>query len=746
MNDHRLLNNLNEAQREAVSAPPANQLVLAGAGSGKTRVLVHRIAWLMQEESYSPNQIMAVTFTNKAAKEMKERLHQLLGDTLGEGRLRTMWVGTFHGIAHRLLKAHWQEAGLPQNFQILDGDDQLRLVKRVYQALNIDDSRYPAKQAMWFIGSEKDEGRRAQHIDAGHDPFLITMKSIYHAYEEACERGGMVDFAELLLRSHELWLKNPTLLKHYQQRFKALLVDEFQDTNSVQYAWLRVLAGKEAHITAVGDDDQSIYGWRGAKIENIQAFETDFAPVAVTRLEQNYRSTATILNAANAVIENNTDRLGKSLWTSDGDGEKIDLYTAFNEQDEARYIVDSITSWVSANKANNSDCAILYRSNAQSRVLEEAFIREDMPYRIYGGQRFYERLEIKNAVAYLRLLSNRNDDASFERVINTPTRGIGSKTIETLRLFAREQGCSLFDAMRGAISKGVFTARASTALRGFDALLSELQDTIIGLSLDAAIERVINQSGLLEFHKKEKGEKGQARIENLEELVNAGRVFVADDEDLTPLQQFLDNAALNAGDTQADEFEDAVQMMTLHSAKGLEFPLVFLAGMEENLFPHKMSAEEPGRMSEERRLCYVGITRAMKKLVISFAESRRLHGTENFNSVSRFVREIPKDLMQEVRIKSTITRPASYGGQPGGFGSRSIVSAAETRVRQALGNQSLQSAYPNLALGQLVKHPVFGEGTILQFQGHGDSAQVSVNFGSEGSKWLVLRYAKLEPA
>jgi len=730
-----ILNNLNEAQLQAVSSEPENQLVLAGAGSGKTRVLVHRIAFLIQAHGYSPHQILAVTFTNKAAKEMRERLSGLMGDYDGPFSARSMWVGTFHGIAHRLLKAHWQEAGLPQNFQILDTDDQLRLIKRVYQALNLDDSRWPVKQAQWFIGGQKDEGLRPQHIVEGRDPFLATMKSVYQAYEEACERGGLVDFAELLLRSHELWLKNPDLLRHYQQRFRYLLVDEFQDTNAVQYAWLRVLAGNVSHITAVGDDDQSIYGWRGAKIENIQQFEHDFSPVAVTRLEQNYRSSANILSAANAVIQHNAERLGKSLWTDDGDGELIDLYTAFNEQDEARYIVERIKAFTEEHKLNNRDCAILYRSNAQSRALEEAFIREGLPYRIYGGQRFYERLEIKNALAYLRLLVNRFDDAAFERVINTPTRGIGAKTIETVRLFAREQGCSMFEALQGAISHQVFSARATNALKSFVELIDTLKDSIDGLALEEVAERVIRQSGLLDYHQKEKGEKGQARVENLQELVNACRVFDPQDEGLSPLQEFVDNAALDAGDAQADEFDDAVQMMTLHSAKGLEFPLVFLAGMEEGLFPHKMSLDEHGRLEEERRLCYVGITRAMKKLVICFAESRRMHGNENFNSLSRFVREIPQDLLQEVRIKSTITRPASYGSSRHG---------AARYSGSPLGSQSNVEDYPGLCLGQQVRHKVFGEGTIVQFEGQGGSARVQVNFDSEGSKWLVLQYAKLQ--
>ncbi len=723
-----LLNDLNEAQREAVSAPAGNQLILAGAGSGKTRVLVHRIAWLTRVEGVSPHQVLAVTFTNKAAREMKDRLSVLLGDVVGHGGIRNMWVGTFHGIAHRLLKAHWQEANLPQSFQILDSDDQLRVIKRVYQALNLDEGRWPWRQAQWFINGQKDEGVRAQYVQEGHDPFLITMKMVYSAYEEACERGGLVDFAELLLRSHELWLKKPDLLKHYQQRFRFLLVDEFQDTNAVQYAWLRVLAGKTGLVTAVGDDDQSIYGWRGARIENIQQFEKDFDSVQVTRLEQNYRSTANILNAANAVIANNSQRLGKSLWTAGVEGEPIDLYSAFNEQDEARYIVERIRDWI--DKGNKTgEAAILYRSNAQSRVLEEAFIREGLPYRIYGGQRFYERLEIKNALAYLRLILNRQDDAAFERVINTPTRGIGEKTIDTIRVLAREQGHSLYESMQAAINNSVFTARATNALKTFVALIDDLEAAIAGMDLGEQVEHVVRQSGLLDFHQKEKGERGQARVENLEELVNACRLFEPEDGGIPPLQEFLDTAALDAGDQQADDYEDAVQMMTLHSAKGLEFPLVFLAGVEENLFPHKMSVEDPERLEEERRLCYVGITRAMEKLVISYAECRRLHGSENFNALSRFVREIPREFIQEVRINATISRPASY---------------SQSSSIHTMENGALMEQYPGFSLGQQVLHPVFGEGVILQFEGRGPNACVQVNFSNEGVKRLVLQYAKLQ--
>lgn len=723
MDVSHLLHDLNDAQREAVCAAPGNQLILAGAGSGKTRVLVHRIAWLTEVERISPHQIMAVTFTNKAAKEMRERLQNLMGEHAGLGHYRSLWVGTFHGIAHRLLKAHWQQAGLPQNFQIMDSEDQLRVVKRIYQDLQLDETHWPYKQTQWFINGQKDEGIRPAHMPDSHDPFTRTMKAVYTAYEEACALGGMVDFAELLLRSHELWLNNPDLLQHYQKRFPFLLVDEFQDTNAVQYAWLRVLAGNHSYVSAVGDDDQSIYGWRGARIENIQTFERDFRDTQVTRLEQNYRSTSTILQAANMVIANNTGRLGKQLWTAGEEGEPIYLYSAFNEQDEARYIVESIEDLVSKGQRKSS-VAILYRSNAQSRVLEEAMIRQGMAYRIYGGQRFYERLEIKNALAYLRLLLNRNDDTAFERVINTPTRGVGNKTVETIRSAAREHGCSMFQAANQLLMNQVFPPRAGNAVKAFLSLLEQLEEEIDQQPLGSQVELVIEKSGLFAFHEKEKGERGQIRVENLQELVNACSGYEAGDTDQTPLAAFLDNAALDAGDAQADEYEDAVQMMTLHSAKGLEFPVVYMVGMEENLFPHKMSAGDPDRLEEERRLCYVGITRAMSRLTLTHAESRRLYGSENFNPISRFTREIPQTLVQEVRLKSAVVRPGSY--------------------HSSLQPASADTPYGDFHLGQIVRHSKFGEGTVLNFEGQGPSTRVQVNFDDVGCKWLVVQFAKLE--
>ena len=710
-----ILDELNEAQRSAVAAEQGNQLVLAGAGSGKTRVLVHRIAWLIRAEGLSPYSVMAVTFTNKAAREMRGRIETML-----QRPSHGLWIGTFHGLAHRLLQTHWQEAGLPQNFQILDSDDQLRLIKRVCRELGLDEAKWPPKQAQWFINGQKDEGLRAAHIEPPlGDIYTQTLLRVYAAYEEACQRGGLVDFAELLLRAHELWLKSPETLAHYQERFNILLVDEFQDTNTIQYAWLRVLAGDAIPVVAVGDDDQSIYGWRGAKIENIQRFTQDFRDTQVVRLEQNYRSTKTILDAANGVISHNSGRLGKNLWTAGEDGEPIKLYAGFNEQDEARFIVEQIQGWTDDGNLRRSS-AVLYRSNAQSRVIEEALIRVGMPYRIYGGQRFYERLEIRNALAYLRLITGRGDDPALERVINTPTRGIGSKTIDDVRALARERAVSMWQAIEMVLADGLLTPRARTSLGGFKALVDELDSETLELPLEECVEHVIHRSGLLEFHRAEKGERGQARVENLEELVSAAKTFRPEDDTQSPLQQFLDSAALDAGDSQADPYEDSVQMMTLHSAKGLEFPLVILAGLEENLFPHRMSIEEPGRLEEERRLAYVGITRAQQKLLITYAESRRLHGNETYNTPSRFVREIPSELIEEVRLHGGLTRPlASVGSSP------------------------LSDDNTGLSLGQPVMHPMFGEGVVLNIEGRGANARIEVNF-AEGSKWLVLQYANLQ--
>jgi DNA helicase-2/ATP-dependent DNA helicase PcrA len=733
MDVSHLLDSLNEQQRNAVANPHDHLLVLAGAGSGKTRVLVHRIAWLIEAENISPFAILAVTFTNKSAREMRGRIEELMGLALGG-----MWVGTFHGLAHRLLKQHWEEAGLIKDFQVLDSDDQLRLLKRVNRELQIDEDRWPAKQCQWYINGQKDEGKRPHNIDPINDSYLKTMIQIYEAYELACQRGGMIDFGEILLRAHELWLKNPSLLEHYQRRFQHILVDEFQDTNDIQYAWLRVLAGRASNLMVVGDDDQSIYGWRGAKIENIQKFNTDFPGAELVKLEQNYRSTSNILNAANALISNNSGRLGKNLWTEDGDGEAISLYTALNEQDEARFVVDRAQDWFN-NGNRRSESAILYRSNAQSRELEEALLRLGMPYRIYGGQRFYERLEIKNAISYLRLIANRDDDTAVERVINIPVRGIGGRTLEAIRKNARENDVSLWQACITCINESTIPLRAANSLLKFLKLIDDLEEGTKNLELQHKVDAIIKNTGLIPHHEKEGGEKARTRIENLDELINAASNFeptelteIPSKESAEFLTAFLDQAALDAGEGQAAAEEDAVQLMTLHSAKGLEFPLVFLVGLEEGLFPHKMSIDNLSGLEEERRLCYVGVTRAMSKLYICHTESRRLHGEINLCRPSRFIKEIPNDLVEEIRLKSSISRPAVGGGRLG-----------QNNVAKSL-NGSVEVPDTDLSLGQRVLHAKFGEGVILNYEGQGSSARVQVSFDDVGSKWLVLSFAKLQ--
>ncbi|HCN95074.1 MAG TPA: DNA helicase II, partial [Leclercia sp.] len=605
-----LLDSLNDKQRDAVAATRTNMLVLAGAGSGKTRVLVHRIAWLQSVENCSPYSIMAVTFTNKAAAEMRHRIAQLMGTSQGG-----MWVGTFHGLAHRLLRAHHLDANLPQDFQILDSEDQLRLLKRLIKAMNLDEKQWPPRQAMWYINSQKDEGLRPHHIQSFGNPIEQTWQKVYQAYQEACDRAGLVDFAELLLRAHELWLNKPHILQHYRERFTNILVDEFQDTNNIQYAWIRLLAGDSSKVMIVGDDDQSIYGWRGAQVENIQRFLKDFPGAETIRLEQNYRSTANILGAANAVIAHNPDRIGKQLWTDSGDGEPIDLYAAYNEMDEARYIVERARQWV-RDGGSYTEVAVLYRSNAQSRALEEALLSEQVPYRVYGGMRFFERAEIKDALAYLRLLSNRNDDAAFERAVNTPTRGIGDRTLDEVRREARAQGISLWEATMLVTQGNALAARARNALAGFLGLVNELQAQTVHMTLAERVDHVLARSQLREHWSKESRNSldSESRTDNLDELVSVASRFVrrADDieevgEDMDELVAFLAYAALEAGEGQAQAGEDGVQLMTLHSAKGLEFPLVFLAGMEDGLFPSARSLEESGRLEEERRLAYVGI-------------------------------------------------------------------------------------------------------------------------------------------
>ncbi|RJX68796.1 DNA helicase II [Vibrio sinensis] len=721
MDPSLLLDGLNDKQREAVAAPLENMLVLAGAGSGKTRVLVHRIAWLMSVEQASPFSIMSVTFTNKAAAEMRGRIEELM-----MGTASGMWNGTFHGICHRILRAHYLDAKLPEDFQIIDSDDQQRLLKRLIKAQNLDEKQWPPRQVCWWINGKKDEGLRPNHIDAYHDPVTKTYLQLYSAYQEACDRAGLVDFAEILLRTHELLRDKAAIRQHYQARFKHILVDEFQDTNNIQYAWLRMMAGPQSNVMIVGDDDQSIYGWRGAKIENIEKFTQEFPSVNTIRLEQNYRSTKTILEASNALIANNTERMGKELWTDGVEGEPISVYSAYNELDEARFAVGKIKEWQDKGGALN-DAAMLYRNNAQSRVLEEALIQAGLPYRIYGGMRFFERQEIRDALSYLRLMSNRANDAAFERVVNTPTRGLGDKTLETIRFAARDRGCTMWEASVALLDEQVLPGRAAGALSRFVELVNALEDDTNEMSLHEQADHVIKYSGLYAMYEQEKGEKAKARIENLEELVTATRQFEKPEEaeELSDLTAFLTHAALEAGEGQADEFEDAVQLMTLHSAKGLEFPLVFMVGVEEGMFPSQMSAEEAGRLEEERRLCYVGMTRAMEKLYITYAEMRRLYGQDKYHKPSRFIRELPETCLDEVRMKAKVSRPTSSG-----------------RFSQTVVKESFNET--GFSLGSRVMHAKFGEGTIINFEGSGPQSRVQVAFNGEGIKWLVTAYARLE--
>ncbi len=720
-----ILNDLNDAQRSAVTAPPEHMLILAGAGSGKTRVLVHRIAWLNQVEGISPYNIFAVTFTNKAAAEMRHRVEALQGLPVSG-----MWVGTFHGLSHRLLRNHWKEARLPQSFQILDSDDQYRLVRRILKSLELDESKWPPKQAQAFINARKDEGKRPAHVDTSRNPVYEQLVRIYTAYEAACERAGVIDFAELLLRTLELIRDNASLQAHYQKRFLHILVDEFQDTNTIQYAFIQLLAGQSNKVFIVGDDDQAIYGWRGARVENIQRFQRDFPSAEVIKLEQNYRSTTTILSAANALIDNNADRMGKKLWSGGEDGEPIIFYNAYNERDEAQFVLDKIKQFVSAGNAR-ADIAILYRSNVQSRMFEERFVSEGIPYRVYGGMRFFERAEIKNALAYLRLMDNENDDASFERVINTPTRGIGERSVEKIREVAKQLNCPLWLASKQILKDKGLPARAANALQAFVDLLEGMHADSIDMPLHEQVAHVVHNAGLIEFYEKEKTEKAQARVENIEELITAARGFDYDQSELevamSELTAFLTHAALEAGEGQAAEWDDCVQLMTMHSAKGLEFPLVFIVGMEEGLFPSQRSLEEEGKLEEERRLCYVGITRAREQLVVSCAEHRRLYGQDLYPSASRFISEIPEHLISEVRGKHSANHS---------------VSATQYNASSYKSKETVNGIY----VGQRVVHKKFGEGMVTNLEGSGSHARVQVNFEYEGSKWLVMAYANLSPA
>ena len=720
MDVSNILNELNDRQRDAVTSEAPSLLVLAGAGSGKTRVLVHRVAWIVEAMQSNPNSVMAVTFTNKAANEMKSRIQELLQSPLAD-----LWCGTFHGLAHRTLKRFYKEANLISTFTVLDAEDQLRVIKRICKDNNLEESSWPAKQIQWQINSWKDAGKRPKNVDDSKDFYAETVKKIYSQYDETCKKDSLVDFAELLLKSYELLKSNKKVRDFFHRRFRHILIDEFQDTNVIQYAWLNEVASKEASITAVGDDDQSIYGWRGAKVGHLEDFKTKHKQNETIRLEQNYRSTSIILNAANTLIENNQARLGKNLWTESNEGEQITLYQAFNEQDEARFVAEIIKSWMDGGELF-SDSAVIYRSNAQSRAIEEALLRANIPYRIYGGLRFYDRLEIKNAISYLRIIFNPHDNPAFESSVANPTRGVGAKTLAKIRSLANKHNISYIQASSKMIDENLISGRGANGLKKFLEIILGLCGKIDDISLSEIVGSILEQSGLIQFHEKEPGEKGKTRKENLEELLSAAKNFemsFSDDKTNREItEQFLSNVSLDAGDRQADEFDDAVQLMTLHSAKGLEFPLVFMTGLEETLFPHGRSMESPDQLEEERRLCYVGITRAMKKLYLTYAESRRLHGNDIFNPPSRFIKEIPSECIMEIRPKASVTMPYSR-------------------------NESTPMDFEDqigIALGQKVQHPKFGQGIVLNYEGAGESARVQVNFESAGTKWLVLSFANLE--
>ncbi len=709
-----ILDPLNTAQREAVTAGDQAVLVLAGAGSGKTRVLVHRAAWLVSAHGASPWNLFAVTFTNKAANEMRTRIEALL-DT----PTRQLWIGTFHGLAHRLLRLHWAEAGLRQDFQILDASDQARLIKRLMNDERVDERMIPPRTLQHFISGAKEAGLRPERAYVGSTSYGEEKRRLYALYEKRCESYGLVDFGELLLRSAELMQNHPGLLNRYRERFRWLLVDEFQDTNGVQYDWLKQLCGTTGTPFAVGDDDQSIYRWRGAQVENIRRYTHDFKDVRTVRLERNYRSTGTILKAANAVIANNASRFSKKLWTRVGEGRPVRLFAAYNEWDEAHHVASRAREHAGGPL---NELAVLYRSNAQSRLFEEALVGAGVPYRVYGGLRFFERAEIKDALAYLRLVANRGDDPSFERVANNPPRRIGEATLGRVREFARLQGLTLWEAAEKCDT--FLNARAAAALKGFLALIESLAGKVAGLELKEQVGRVVRGSGLVERLIASDSETGRIRVENLDELVNAAQMIeeAMEDRPDSPLNAFLAHAALESGEDRGEGGEDAVQLMTMHAAKGLEFPVVFLTGMEEGLFPHSRSMQSEAELEEERRLCYVGITRAMKELNLSYAQVRRLRGQEHRNRPSRFLSEFPAELVEEVRPAPNVSLPVRMGGSGG----------------------SQAGAETGPGLGQRVLHPKFGEGVVLNREGSGDHARVQVNFQKHGSKWLVVAYARLE--
>ncbi|MDE2080098.1 MAG: UvrD-helicase domain-containing protein [Burkholderiales bacterium] len=773
--EDRLLRGLNPEQRAAVTLPAVPALILAGAGSGKTRVLTTRIAWLMNTGQVSPGGVLAVTFTNKAAKEMLTRLSAMLPVAV-----RGMWIGTFHGLCNRFLRAHWKLANLAQGFQILDSSDQLSAVKRVIKGMNLDEERFVPKQVTWFIAGRKEEGQRPRDVEL-RDEQTRKLVEIYQAYEDQCQREGVVDFAELMLRTYELLRDNDPLREHYQRRFSHVLVDEFQDTNRLQYAWLKMFApppgsagaqaspGRPAQsVIAVGDDDQSIYAFRGARVGNMADFEREYRVPAVIKLEQNYRSTSHILDAANGLIGHNRQRLGKNLRTDAGAGEPVRVFESPSDFAEAQWLLEEVQQLHRAGMPR-SEIALLYRSNAQSRVLESALFNAGLPYRVYGGLRFFERAEVKHALAYLRLLENANDDTSFLRVVNFPARGIGARSIEQLQDAARASGRSL------AQSVGAVPGKAGANLQGFVALVEDLRAATSGLTLREIIEQVLQRCGLLEFYRTDR--EGQDRIENLEELVNAAESFVTQEgfgkdavalpvdeqsagavpdgetgEIMSPLAAFLTHASLEAGDNQAQAGQDAVQLMTVHAAKGLEFDAVFITGIEEGLFPHEQSLSDADGVEEERRLMYVAITRARQRLYLSFSQTRMLHGQTRYNVKSRFFEELPEGTLKWLTPKSQgfgsgYAREYQQAWQRGS-GLGGIVGAGRVAPHAPAPPPFAPASAPGrqgLRVGQTVFHTKFGEGVVTTLEGLGADARAQVQFGRHGAKWLALAIAKLTP-
>ena len=715
-----IVDGLNEKQQQSVALDEdINALILAGAGSGKTRVLTHRIHYLVSTKNYHVDDILAVTFTNKAANEMKERLSDLLRRPIGR-----MWVGTFHSLAHRLLRTHPIEANLSPTFQILDAQDQFRIIKRLMKENGVDETKFPIKKVQWFINQQKDEGILPHEIDAGYNFFVKQSAKVFDLYEKHCQVNDLVDFAGLLVKSYGLLKNNQSLLEHYQNKFRHILVDEFQDTNRIQYQFIKILHNQTNHVFCVGDDDQSIYGWRGAKIENIQKIENDFKPIQVIKLEQNYRSTGNILSASNALIANNQNRLEKSLWTESGDGDLINVLNARTETEEAQYVVGEIQTQFNQGR-NLDECAILYRSNAQSRVFEESLIKQNLNYRIYGGLRFFERAEIKDAMGYIRLIENTSDNIAFERIVNFPTRGIGLSTIEKIRSYANENQTNLFQSSIAIVDS--LPARAANALQSFIHLIEAISDSSKNLILNEKVDSILLQSGLMSHYANDKSDKAGSKRENLDELVTAATQYVhEEDNEMNETQGFIALATLDSSGESNQSNQSSVQLMTVHSAKGLEFPVVFLVGLEEDLFPSRQSKDEPHLLDEERRLCYVGMTRAMKSLTLSYASRRFLHGQSFYSLSSRFLDEIPKSFLNYIKNESTEN---SYQGYE-----------KNTNVS----NKMIATSDSIYSIGQVVKHAKFGLGTILNYEGSGDSMRLQINFQKAGTKWLISSYANLE--